>query len=52
MPRFILPQTFNEHVLHRLLVDRRPILTQLADKHGGRAYIEARVGPEILTRLY
>lgn len=51
-PRLLRPRTFSEKVCHRLMFDRRPILTQLADKYGSRAYIEERLGSEKLPRLY
>lgn len=46
------PVTFNEKVRYRMLADRRPLLTTFADKLAARAYVEARVGPEVLTELY
>jgi len=51
-PNIIRPQTFNEKVLHRILFDRRNLLTQLADKATMRSYVEERLGPQILPRLY
>ena len=51
-PRIIQPITFNEKVLHRILFDRRALLTQLADKAAVRSYVEERLGPEILPKLY
>jgi hypothetical protein len=51
-PNLIKPKTFNEKVLHRMLFDRRRVLTQLADKAAVRSYVEARLGPQILPRLY
>jgi TupA-like ATPgrasp len=51
-PRLIRPQTFNEKVLHRMLFDRRPILTQVADKAGVRAFVEERLGRYFLPECY
>jgi hypothetical protein len=51
-PNFLWPQTFNEKVLHRIIFDRRPLLTQLADKFAVRSYVESRLGPQILPELY
>lgn len=51
-PRIIRPVTFNEKVLHRILFDRRAVFTQLADKAAVRSYVEQRIGPEILPKLY
>jgi hypothetical protein len=51
-PRLIHPQTFNEKVLHRMLFDRRPILTQVADKAAVRAFVEERLGRSLLPECY
>jgi hypothetical protein len=51
-PNVTSPQTFNEKVLYRILFDRRPVLTRLADKAAVRSYVEARLGRQILPRLY
>lgn len=51
-PNLINPVTFSDKVLHRRLFDRRPVLTQLADKAAVRFYVEARLGPDILPKLY
>lgn len=51
-PRIIRPVTFNEKVLHRILFDRRAVFTQLADKAAVRSYVEQRIGPEVLPKLY
>jgi hypothetical protein len=51
-PSLIRPQTFNEKVLHRILFDRRPVWTQIADKAAVRFYVQSRLGPELLPELY
>jgi TupA-like ATPgrasp len=51
-PRLLRPCTFSEKVCHRLMFDRRAVLTQFADKYGARAYIESRLGSGVLPRLY
>jgi TupA-like ATPgrasp len=51
-PRLLRPQTFNEKVLHRMLFDRRPILSQVADKAGVRAFVEERLGRSLLPECY
>ena len=51
-PNLIRPQTFNEKVLHRIVFDRRPVLTQVADKWSVRSYVESRLGPQILPEVY
>ncbi|MDP9128375.1 MAG: hypothetical protein M3N08_08980 [Pseudomonadota bacterium] len=52
IPNIISPATFTEKVMHRMLFDRRPILTQIADKMGARVYVESRLGAQILPKLY
>jgi hypothetical protein len=39
-------------VLYRCLFDRRPIWTQLQDKHLARQYVRARIGDDALPRMY
>lgn len=51
-PNLIRPVTFNEEVLHRILFDRRGVLTQMEDKAAVRSYVESRLGPHILPKLY
>ncbi len=52
LPNLISPRTFSEHLNHKKLFDRRPILTQLADKYAVRRYVAERVGAEFLPDLY
>lgn len=51
-PNLVRPATFNEKVLYRILFDRRPVLTQFADKAAVRSYVESRLGPQVLPKLY
>jgi hypothetical protein len=51
-PRIIRPVTFSEKILRRNLFDRRPLLSQIADKAAVRSYVESRVGARILPQLY
>jgi hypothetical protein len=51
-PNIIRPVTFNEKILCRNLFDRRPVLTQIADKAAVRTYVESRLGKWILPELY
>ena len=51
-PKIIRPVTFNEKLLHRNLFDRRAVFTQLADKAAVRSYVEQRLGPQILPKVY
>jgi hypothetical protein len=50
-PRLVRPQTFNERILRRKVFDRRPILTQLADKYAVRQYVERMSCSDILPKL-
>lgn len=51
-PNILNPQTFNDKVVHRILFDRRPLLTEMADKYAARNYVEKRLGSEILPLVY
>ena len=42
----------NEKVLHRILFDRRTVLTQMADKAAVLSYVDSRLGPRVLPKLY
>lgn len=42
-PDFKNPQTFNEKMIHRILYDRNPIYTALADKLKARIYIAMKL---------
>jgi hypothetical protein len=52
LPNVLWPGTFSEKILHRNLFDRRPLLSEIADKAAVRSYVEARLGPQVLPRLY
>jgi len=51
-PNLLRPGTLNEKILYRILFDRRPILRRLADKAAVRPYVEARLAPWALPKLY
>src|SRR5580693_2426411 len=51
-PNLVRPATFNEKILYRMLFDRRLVLTQVADKAAVRSYVESRLGPQVLPKLY
>jgi len=51
-PNLKNPTTFNEKVTYKILYDRRPILTRLADKLQARDYVAERIGRDYLTELY
>ena len=42
-PDFKNPKTFNEKIIHRMLYDRNPIYTYLADKLKARIYIASKL---------
>jgi hypothetical protein len=52
LPNLVRPRTLNEKIVRRMLFDRRPILTQLADKYAVREYVKTKVGAHVLPRLY
>ncbi len=51
-PDLMHPTTFNEKVVYKILRDRRPVLTRLADKLRARDYVDERIGPDYLTKIY
>jgi hypothetical protein len=51
-PRMIRATSFNDKVLRRIIFDRRPLWTQLADKAAARSYVQERLGAQILPKLY
>jgi len=52
VPNLKNPTTFNEKCTYKILHDRRPILTRIADKLRARDYVAERVGAQYLTELY
>ena len=51
-PNLKRPTTFNEKIVCKILYDRRPLLTRIADKVQVRDYVAEKIGAEYLTRLY
>lgn len=51
-PNLLHPQTFNEYILRKKLLDRNPLLTKIADKYAVREYVTERIGAEHLTKLF
>lgn len=51
-PNLRRPRTFTEKILWRKHFDRNPIFPTLADKASVRGFVEKRVGPDVLTRVY
>lgn len=43
-PNFAHPSTFNEKIIHRILFDRNPLYSHLADKLKARIYIAHKLG--------
>ena len=52
IPNLIRPKTFNEKVLHRIVFEREPWMTMVADKYRVRDYVRERVGAHILPTLH
>src|ERR1700680_869808 len=52
LPNLRRPTTFNEKIAHKMLYDRRPVLTRIADKLQARDYVAERIGAHYLTELY
>ncbi len=46
------PATFNEKIIYKMIHDRRPVLTRLADKLQARDYVAERIGPDYLPAIY
>ena len=51
-PNLLHPRTFSEKILHRMVFDRRPILTRLQDKYAARDYVQEKIGAHVLPRLH
>jgi hypothetical protein len=51
-PNLRNPTTFNEKVVFKMLYDRRPLLTRIADKVQARGYVAETIGPQYLTQVY
>ena len=51
-PDFKNPQTFNEKMIHRILYDRNPIYTALADKLKARIYIAFNLQNYCLVKVF
>ena len=53
MPNLMMPETFNEKLLHKMLFDRDHKLTLFADKYLVRDFVRSRLGgDEYLTKLF
>lgn len=50
-PNFDFPESFNEKINHRILYDRNPLFTQLADKLLVRDFIKQKIGEDYLVPL-
>lgn len=51
-PNLENPNTFSEKIAYKELYDRRPILTQIADKIKVRDFVESRIGSKYLSEIY
>ncbi|WP_272689780.1 ATP-grasp fold amidoligase family protein [Providencia sp. PROV033] len=50
-PNFDIPKSFNEKVNHRMIYDRNPLYTQLADKLAAREYVAQKIGEQYLVPI-
>jgi hypothetical protein len=50
-PNVLRPKTFCDKVLHRILFERDERLTETTDKLRARAYVERRLGANVLPKL-
>jgi hypothetical protein len=50
-PNLTSPKTFNEKIMYRMLADRNPLFTELADKLRMRDTVTRKVGEEYLVPL-
>ncbi|MEQ4924718.1 ATP-grasp fold amidoligase family protein [Proteus hauseri] len=50
-PNFIIPTSLNEKINARMLYDRKPIYTQLADKIKVREYVTDKIGKQYLVPI-
>lgn len=48
VPDFHHPQSLNEKINHRMIFDRNPLFTHLADKIAVRDYVREKIGEEFL----
>lgn len=51
-PNLFNPITFSEKMAYRKCFDRRPLLTQFADKYAVRHFVADRLGEHVLPQLY
>jgi hypothetical protein len=52
LPMPVFPRTYNEKIMHRIIFDRRPILTLFAGKLESRDFVRQRMGGDaLLARL-
>ena len=49
-PNILRPKTFTDKVLHRILFERNKRLTETTDKLRARAYVEKRLGANVLPQ--
>ncbi|MTC80412.1 glycosyltransferase [Providencia stuartii] len=51
IPNFDTPKSFNEKVNYRMIYDRNPLYTQLADKLAVREYVSRKIGDQYLVPI-
>ncbi|MDQ2931277.1 MAG: hypothetical protein M3Y05_10735 [Gemmatimonadota bacterium] len=52
LPRLFPPRSYSEKIQHRKLFDRRPYLSETADKFAVRAYAERILGEDLAPRIH
>ncbi|EHK6073767.1 ATP-grasp fold amidoligase family protein [Rahnella rivi] len=50
-PNFKIPKSLNEKIIHRMIYDKNPLFTQLADKVSVRDYVKDKIGDSYLIPL-
>ncbi|WP_369427433.1 ATP-grasp fold amidoligase family protein [Providencia sp. PROV236] len=51
IPNIEVPKSFNEKVNHRMIYDKNPLYTQLADKLTAREYVTRKIGEQYLVPI-
>ena len=51
-PNVIRPSTYSEKIFHKMVFDRRPILSLVADKVEVRDFVSGRIGDRYLAKIY
>ena len=52
VPNVVRPSTYSEKILYKMVFDRRPILSLVADKVEVRDFVSDRIGDRYLSKMY